>query len=65
MPNAFMPERWEGEENKYPFFQPFGYGARNCVGNTLAELEILTMATEVSIAEISSLPSKSLVSNLQ
>lgn len=41
-PSQFNPERFEGKVDftsaKNGFF-PFGYGARTCIGNTLAQLE--------------------------
>ena len=41
-PSEFNPERFEGKGDftsaKNGFF-PFGYGARTCIGNTLAQLE--------------------------
>jgi cytochrome P450 len=43
-PNAFIPERWLGDE-KYAddvrdACQPFSYGPRNCVGRNLAYMEM-------------------------
>ena len=47
-PLAFRPERWEsGEPEPYSFI-PFGGGRRNCVGFTLATLELQVFAVRLA-----------------
>ncbi len=41
-PEKFVPERWEGDQlKKNPRFAyfPFGFGARQCIGNAFALME--------------------------
>ncbi|KFM67015.1 putative cytochrome P450 12a4, mitochondrial, partial [Stegodyphus mimosarum] len=48
-PEKFLPERWLGKEDKHhPYsFLPFGFGTRSCIGRRLAELEIISLITEI------------------
>ncbi|XP_035214006.1 probable cytochrome P450 12a4, mitochondrial [Stegodyphus dumicola] len=48
-PEKFLPERWLGKEDKYhPYaFLPFGFGTRSCIGRRLAELETISLMTEI------------------
>ncbi|XP_054706842.1 LOW QUALITY PROTEIN: uncharacterized protein LOC129216650 [Uloborus diversus] len=48
-PHEFCPERWlEKDQNFNPFaFLPFGFGTRSCIGRRLAELEMITLTTEI------------------
>ncbi|TVY64172.1 Cytochrome P450 monooxygenase lepH, partial [Lachnellula suecica] len=39
-PEAFRPERWEGDFQPGPNYMPFGWGIRNCPARNLAEIEI-------------------------
>ena len=49
-PTKFDPMRWEGKGEytsaKDGFF-PFGYGARVCIGNTLAQLEVSVFISQL------------------
>jgi len=48
-PLQYYPERWLQKDEKFhPFaFLPFGVGTRSCVGRRLAELEIISLITEI------------------
>ncbi|XP_037799814.1 cytochrome P450 2L1-like [Penaeus monodon] len=49
-PEKFLPERWIGEDGKFTgrsAFLPFGVGKRNCLGETLARMELLIFSTAV------------------
>ncbi|KKA21341.1 hypothetical protein T310_4645 [Rasamsonia emersonii CBS 393.64] len=63
-PTEFVPERWLGEGTetaKTEAFHPFGLGARGCLGQTLAWLEMrLTLAKLLWNFDISVPPGKSL-----
>ncbi|TVY93248.1 Cytochrome P450 monooxygenase [Lachnellula willkommii] len=39
-PEAFRPERWEGDFQPGPNYMPFGWGVRTCPARSLAEMEI-------------------------
>lgn len=63
-PTEFVSERWLGEGTetaKTEAFHPFGFGARGCLGQTLAWLEMrLTLAKPLWNFDISVPPGKSL-----
>ncbi len=49
-PNEFQPERWDsGFQNKLPScaYFPFGMGARQCIGEHFARLEILIVLSTI------------------
>ena len=50
-PFDFVPERWETEEPHYLksafCYMPFGGGPRTCVGQPLAEVEVLAVVSAV------------------
>ena len=50
-PLEFIPERWNHEENHYSkasfTYLPFGGGPRTCVGQPLAEIEMLTVISSI------------------
>ncbi|KAK8099747.1 uncharacterized protein PG998_012988 [Apiospora kogelbergensis] len=48
LPEGFHPERWLGEDPRFAHdhkeaFEPFSYGARNCLGRNLAYAEMRTI----------------------
>lgn len=52
MPDAFIPERWLGQDSRFEndnrdAFQPFSTGPRNCIGRSLALHE-----TRIFLAEV-------------
>ncbi|KFM67014.1 putative cytochrome P450 49a1, partial [Stegodyphus mimosarum] len=48
-PENFLPERWlEKEDKHHPYaFLPFGFGTRSCIVRGLAELETISLVTEI------------------
>jgi len=38
-PDAFKPDRWDGEKRKPSAFLPFSDGPHNCIGRKMAEIE--------------------------
>lgn len=51
-PDVFDPERWLGSDAKYQedkkeSFQPFGYGSRSCIGQSMAMHEMRLIMSKV------------------
>ncbi|KAL2653766.1 hypothetical protein R1flu_021894 [Riccia fluitans] len=48
-PEKFNPERWNDKNVKSEAFRPFGGGARTCVGNAFARLQVSVFLHHVSV----------------
>ncbi|KAL3684718.1 hypothetical protein R1sor_002740 [Riccia sorocarpa] len=48
-PEKFIPERWDDKNVKFEAFRPFGGGARTCVGNDFARLQVSVFLHHVSV----------------
>lgn len=51
LPDSFIPERWLGDarfaNDRKDAFQPFLFGARNCIGRNLAYAEMRSILARV------------------
>ncbi|KAL3685739.1 hypothetical protein R1sor_003761 [Riccia sorocarpa] len=48
-PEKFIPERWDDKNVNFEAFRPFGGGARTCVGNKFARLQVSVFLHHVSV----------------